>query len=452
MTKQPFRVGCGAGFAGDRLGVAGPVVDALASADGPAALIFETLAERTLALAQLERSAGRPGYDIHILDRLAPVLATCLRHGIKIVGNFGAADPRGAADAITGLAARLGCRPPRIAIVSGDDLLAGPHRHDLDTILAASVPQGKTPLSANAYLGAREIAAALADGAEIVVTGRVADPALALGPLVAHFGWNFGDHDLIAAGTLVGHLLECGAQVTGGYFADPGFKDVPNLHDVGFPIAEVAGDGTFVLLKPPGTGGCVTEQTVKEQILYEIHDPASYLTPDVVLDLTGVEVASVGPDRVFVQGARGHPAPERLKATVCYDGGYLGEGEISYAGPNALMRAEAALDILARRLDPTIDWRGDLIGAVSVFADDAGRFRAAADLPDSRDVRLRVAVRAECQARVAAAMHEVGALYTCGPAGGAGIRISVRPRVFTASALIPRDLVEPARELVEAGS
>ena len=445
--QRPYWIGCGAGFSGDRIDAAGPVVAALMRGGAPACLIFEMLAERTLALAQQGLDAGEDGFDRTILDRLRPVLADCLSGGIAIVGNFGAADPGGAARAIAGLAAELGCRPPRIAVVRGDDLCGGDD-DALAGILSESLPAGASLLSANAYLGAAEIAAALRAEADIVVTGRVADPALALGPLMAHFGWDPAEHDRIAAGTLVGHLLECGAQVTGGYFADPGRKDVPGLHDLGFPIAEVEADGTFVVTKPEGTGGLVDARTVKEQILYEIHDPAAYLTPDVTLDLTGVEVAEIGPDRVRITGARGHPAPETLKATVCYDGGFLGEAEISYAGPHAEARARAALEAVTRRLPEGVVWRGDLIGAVSVFGNDGGAHLAAARAAGD-DVRLRLAVRASDRQTVAAAMQDFGALYCCGPAGGGGIRTQLRHRVSTTSAAIPRDLVRPEVSFLE---
>ncbi|WP_299822856.1 acyclic terpene utilization AtuA family protein [uncultured Jannaschia sp.] len=437
-----LRIGCGAGFAGDRLDAAVPVVRELVEAGGPACLIFEMLAERTLALAQLGRRNGGTGFDAHLLARLEPVLADCLSNDIRIVGNFGAADPAGAAAAIAALARKLGTRTPRIAVVSGDDLLEGGSRSGLRECLAAALPDGVEPMAANAYLGAAEIAAALKSGADIVVTGRVADPALALGPLVAHYDWCFDDCDRIAAGTLAGHLLECGAQVTGGYFADPGFKDVPDLSQIGFPVAEISADGSLVMTKPAGTGGAVNAQTVKEQILYEIHDPAAYLTPDVVLDLTQVEVEEVGPDRVAVRGARGRERPETLKATICYLGGHLGEAEISYAGPNALARARLALGMVVPRLPEGLTWRGDFIGATSIFGDD-GNQHLATTPSGARDVRLRLALQGADEDVVEVGLHEFGALYTCGPAGGAGLRTSRRPRFHTASAFVPRDLVAP---------
>jgi hypothetical protein len=303
-------------------------------------------------------------------------------------------------------------------------------------------------VSANAYLGAEQIADALRAGAQVVVTGRVADPALALGPLMAHFGWSAGDWDLLGAGTMAGHLLECGAQVTGGYFADPGVKDVPDLASVGFPILEVSSDGTFVVTKPEGTGGCVDRRTVTEQLLYEIHDPAAYLTPDVIADLAEAELEVVGLDRVQVHGVRGHAKPATLKATVCFESGWLAEGEISYAGPNAAARARLAGDVVTARLEqlgvPLVKFRSEVIGIASILADDDGRYVAAApDESSAQDVRLRIAAQVDERFHADAVTREVLALYTCGPAGGGGVRTSVTPRLGSTSCYVPRELVKP---------
>lgn len=250
------------------------------------------------------------------------------------------------------------------------------------------------PVAVNVYLGARPIADAICAGAQIVITGRVADPALVLGPLVAHFGWSWTDWDRIAAGTLAGHLVECGSQVTGGYFADPGHKDVDGMARLGFPIAEVTGDGGLVVTKPPGTGGRVDRMTVAEQLLYEIHDPAEYLTPDVVLDVTGVTLCRDGPDRIRISGVKGHPAPETLKATVCHAADWLGEAGISYAGPNARARAELAISTVRERISLrglAVRSRADILGSVSVFDDDAGTLRARTEGPTDGDFRAHFA-------------------------------------------------------------
>ena len=446
MGEKVF-IGCAAGFAGDRSDAGGPVVATLAGHAGPRFLIYETLAERTLALCQLERRKDPTcGYSPALDRLLAPVLAQCLTVGIRIVGNFGAANPPAAARRIADIAKSLGLRPPRIAIVEGDDLsgrLSASELAERETggkILA----KARNIISANLYLGAQPIAQALDQGADIIVTGRVADSALALGPLLHAFRWRADDWDRLAAGTLAGHLLECGAQVTGGYFADPGYKDVPDLADVGYPIAEIVSDGGIVITKPAGTGGIVSRLTVIEQLLYEVHDPALYLAPDVVLDLTGVQVSEIGRDRVRVTGARGKPAPETLKATVCVDGGFLGEAEISYAGSNAAARAALAIDVIRRRMRqrvPRLAIRIDAIGVASVLG-------ASAVLPDLRrsgaeDIRLRFAAQSADAADIEILLDEVEALYCAGPAGGAGVRRRATPRLASAACLIERRYAEP---------
>jgi len=469
MTAQAtVLVGCGAGFSGDRLDAPLPVVRSLVRSRRPAAIMFETLGERTLALAQLARleDPGR-GYEPLLERMLEPILALCLEHHVAILGNFGAANPPAAAKAIRALAQRLGCRAPRIAFVTGDDLVSRGRLAHLEQD-DGSPCGSQGVLSANAYLGAQPLIDALAAGADIVVTGRVADPALALAPFAYHHGWSLAQRERVAAGTLAGHLLECGAQVSGGYYADPGFKDVPDPHRIGFPIVEMRSDGSFVIGKADDTGGLVDRHTVAEQILYEIHDPSRYLTPDVVLDVTQVEIAAIGPNRVAVDGAIGHARPERLKVTVGHDAGWIGEAEISYAGPNAIARGQLAIDVVRRRLGADVRMRADLIGVASVFNDDAGRFLDASvaehghdarergsperrhdrDARELRDVRVRIAVAGESKEIAARAGEEVLALYTCGPAGGGGVRSSVRRRIATSSAYIARERVAPSVELL----
>lgn len=440
MTQQ-LLVGCAAGFSGDRTDAARPVVDTLLARGAPAVLIFETLAERTMALAQLARRADPDaGFEPLLPLMLRPVLADCIAHGIRIVGNFGAANPHGAARRILDMADELGVRRPRIAVVTGDDLCAPAHRAMLSEALGeAAASLGIA--SANAYLGAEGIAAALRDGAQIVVTGRVADPSLTVGPAMAHYGWSHDDWDRLARATMAGHLLECGAQVCGGYFADPGFKDVPDLAHVGFPIAEIDADGGCVIGKADGTGGCIDARTVKEQLLYELHDPAAYITPDVVADISTATVEVVGPDRVRLAGVRGHPRPADLKVSVFHHNGWLAEGEISYAGPGAEARARLAAEIVQRRWGDLGALRADLIGVTSVFGDDDGRWLARHPVGDARDVRLRLATRQAHRADAERLLREVTSLYTCGPAGGGGVRTGLRERLGTRSCLVPRELV-----------
>lgn len=440
MTER-FLIGCGAGFSGDRTDAAIPVVRDLRGSSVPAFLFFETLGERTLALAQLRRQEDpREGHEPLLEEMLEPVLGDCLKSGIAVIGNFGAANPVEAARRIAGLAAAAGYPEARIGVVLGDEVTHLVEAGSVQPLGLDSRLNDRRLICANAYLGAEPIAAALAQGAQVVVTGRVADPSMVVAPAMQTFGWRMDEADRIATATLAGHLLECGSQVTGGYYADPGFKDVPDLHAVGFPIAEITAARGITIGKPAGTGGLVSEATVKEQLLYEIHDPSGYVTPDVVLDLSGVGVRQEGPDRVAVAGARGRPRPDQLKVTVSVDGGWFGEGEISYAGPNAVARARLALDILARRVPQHLRLRCDLIGLSSVLGDESAGPTANGAAPD--DVRARIAVEAETRREAEVAMREVTALLCCGPAGGGGARTHVRQRINTWSAGVPRAEVE----------
>ncbi len=447
MAAKVF-IGAGAGFACDRTDAAGPVAEALAACDGSRFLMFETLAERTLALSQLDRQRD-PGRGFNpALDRfVGPVLARCLREKIRIIGNFGAANPAAAAARIWAMAQEQRLPEPRIAIVEGDDLTGLLPPHELAAReTGGSILRGATKIvAANLYLGAEPIARALGQWADIVVTGRVADSALALGPLIHAFGWKYDDWDLLAAGTLAGHLLECGSQVTGGYFADPPFKNVPGMADLGYPIAEIGADGGMVITKPAGTGGRVDRLTVIEQLLYEIHDPSAYLAPDVVLDVTGVTVEELAIDRVRVTGARGKPAPETLKATVCIDGGVLGEAEISYAGSNAAARARLAAETIGARMRkraPDLVFRIDAIGVVSVLGEN-GSALSRPWASHSSDVRLRFAAQSARVADVELLLDEVEALYCAGPAGGSGVRRRLTPRLASASCLVERHFASP---------
>ena len=447
--SQSRRIGSAAGFSGDRTDAARSVVDTLADGGGPSVLIFETLAERTLALAQLARDADPDGgYEPLLVELLQPVLADCLRHGIRIVSNFGAANPGGAARRIRAMARQLGLRAPRIAVVAGDDVSGAQHRAALLERLGQA-GQGMQIASANAYIGAEAIADALRAGADIVVTGRVADPSLTVGPALAHFGWRADDWDRIARATMAGHLLECGAQVCGGYYADPGFKDVPGLARVGYPIAELDADGHCIISKSVGSGGLVDEHTVKEQLLYELHDPAAYLTPDVTADIGEASVEQIGPDRVRLAGVRGHARPATLKVNVFHRQGWLAEAEISYAGRGAEARARLAADVLRERLAGLGRLRVDLIGVASVFGDDDGRWLAAQPAGESRDVRLRVAMNHLDRGVAQRLGREMTALYTCGPAGGGGVRTALRERFGTVSCVLPRELCVASWSFVE---
>ncbi|HTJ98040.1 MAG TPA: acyclic terpene utilization AtuA family protein [Bordetella sp.] len=449
-ATDPLLIGCASGFSGDRTDGAGPVVDTLA-ARGGGTLIFETLAERTLALAQLARQHDpRAGYEPLLDELVGPVLARCHAHGIRIVSNFGAANPPGAARRIAELARAQGLPVPRIAIVHGDDLSSPEQRALLREQLGARMDDMDI-VSANAYLGGTDIAAALRGGAGIVVAGRVADPSLTVGPALAHFGWRDDDWERLGRATMAGHMLECGTQVSGGYFCVPGLKDVDGLHETGFPIAEIAADGDFVIGKAANTGGRVDARTVKEQLLYEVHDPARYLTPDVVADLSRAEVVDLGADRVQLRGITGHARPDTLKVNICHRGGWLGEAEISYAGVQAEARARLAAEIVRRRLQGALPLRVDLIGAVSILDNDDGALLDGRPDRHARDVRLRIAGTHADRAVAERVLREVTALYCCGPAGGGGVRTSLRPRLNMVSCTIDRGAVRGGWRMFNEG-
>lgn len=438
-AKGKFTIGCGSGFSGDRTDGVPAVVDTLLRSGGQA-LIFETLAERTLALSQLAKNQNpEKGYEPLLVELLRPSMATCLRHGINIIGNFGAANPPAAARRIKALAQELELAAPRIAVLSGDQL-SSPEQLDYLRRTVDADFDSMDIVSVNAYQGAREIAQALQAGAQIVVAGRVSDPSLTVGPALAHFGWDEHDWHRLGRATIAGHLLECGTQVTGGYFAVPGLKEVPGMDQLGFPIVSMDETGAFSISKAEHTGGLVTEQTVKEQLLYEVHDPAAYLTPDVTADISQVTVAPRGPDCVVVDGITGHARPDTLKVNICYHGGWLSEAEISYAGIQAEARARLAAQTIQKRIGDRLKLRVDLIGAISVFGDDDGDYLRSHPAGKARDVRLRIAAAHPQRDIAQLVLREVTALYTCGPAGGGGVRTSLRPRLNSVSGYVPRDL------------
>ncbi len=435
---KTIRIGAGAGYSGDRIE---PAVE-LAERGELDYLIFECLAERTIALAQQAKLKDpTQGYDPLLVDRMRAVLRPCSEHGVRILTNMGAANPLAAAAQIRAIARELGLPHLKVAAITGDDVLDLVTGGDyLDDTGAPVTRLQDRLLSANAYLGAQPLVDALAQGAHVIVTGRVADPALVLAPLIHEFGWAMDDWHKLGQGTLVGHLLECAGQVSGGYFADPGYKDVSNLARLGFPIGEVAEDGSVVITKVAGSGGCVTVATCTEQLLYEIHDPAAYLTPDVVADFSQVSMTQAGPDRVAITGATGHPKSGLLKVTLGYLDSHIGEGQISYAGPGALARARLAQAIVAERLDlcgvRTQELRCDLIGVNAIHG-----AQLSAEHAEPYEVRLRVTGRTATMQEAARIGNEVETLYTCGPSGGGGATKSARAVVAVRATLLAETLV-----------
>jgi hypothetical protein len=443
--SEDFRIGTGAGFSSDRLE---PAVD-LVERGALDAIVLECLGERTVAFAHRDRMADpKRGYNAHLERRMRALLPVCRKAGTVMITNMGAANPRAAAERTLALARELGLRGIKIACIEGDDVSAlvppdQPFMDEPGRLADIDMPV----VGMNAYLGADAIIPALEAGADVIIGGRLADPSMFLAPLAHRFGWGVMDAGRMGAGTLVGHLMECGMQVTGGYFADPGIKDVPNLAQCGFPIAEVSADGSAVITKLANTGGCVTPATVKEQLLYEVHDPARYLTPDVTADFSRVEVAAAGRDRVKVSNASGGARPATLKVTVGFDGGFQGEAGVSYAGPAAQERGQLAADIVKQRmvrLDGKIDLRVDLIGVSSLFA------TAGLRSDDAQDVRLHATLRSRDKEDAELMLWEVESLLCCGPAGGGGYRGSITPCVTTKSVLIPRERIKPTLDVLIA--
>jgi hypothetical protein len=441
--REMLRLGCGAGFAGDRLDAA----IHLAEHGALDYLVLECLAERTIALAQLRRRRDpTTGFDARLVTRVESLLPILVRRRVRLISNFGAANPLAAADEIIAVAKRLGI-PTKVAAVTGDDVLDA-LEPDAPTIESGLPLSHYAPLvSANAYLGAEALLPALASGADVVVTGRVADPSLFVAPLMHEFGWAHDDVDRLARGTAVGHLLECAGQLCGGYFADPGRKDVPGMANLGFPFADVAPNGDATVSKVPGTGGHITRATATEQLLYEVTDPHGYLTPDVTADFSQVTLIDAGPDRIAVLGARGRTRPERLKVSIGYLAGYVGEGEMGYAGTNAVARAHLAGEVIRERLGHRFpELRIEVIGSTSLHGHSFD--------PDARpyEVRLRVAARATSRNEAAIVGNEVEALYTNGPAGGGGARKGVTEQVGIVSTLVDRARVVPTVTFREWGA
>lgn len=442
-----IRLGAGAGYSGDRIE---PAVE-LAEYGQLDFLIFECLAERTIAIAQqARRTDPQQGYDPLLEERMRAVLPAAARNGVRIVTNMGAANPVAAAQRTAQIARELGLQPLKIAAVTGDDVLdvvlSRPWRFEETGDEVASY---RTRIvSANAYLGAAPIVGALDAGADVVLTGRVADPSLFTAPLIHEFGWRMDNWAALGQATVIGHLLECAGQVTGGYFADPGLKDVPDLAHLGFPIGEVTEDGTVTITKVAHAGGRVSAATCKEQLLYEIHDPARYLQPDVVADFTGVEVTEIAPNRVRVTGGRGTAPTPTLKVSVGYLDGFIGEGQISYGGPGAVTRARLALQIVRERIAltgvKTSELRFDVIGVDSLYGDTL-----ASTAGDPAEVRVRVAGRTDSLAAAQRIGNEIETLYTNGPAGGGGVTKFARDVLAVQSVLLPRDAAQPAFTFME---
>ncbi len=438
---KTLRIGSGAGYSGDRIE---PAVE-LAERGDLDYLVFECLAERTIALAQQARiSDPQGGYDPLLSERMRRVLPFVGVKGgrrLRVITNMGAANPVAAAIEVRRVASDLGLNLKVVAVLGDDVLSVLPPDQVLDNGQTVG-SLGKRLVSANAYLGVDGILEALRADADVVITGRVADPSLFLAPQMFEFGWAADDWPRLGRGTLVGHLLECAGQVSGGYFADPGFKDVDDLARLGFPLAEIDADGAALITKVSGSGGRVSRATCTEQLIYEVHDPAAYLTPDVTADFSQVGFVEEGIDRVRAHGAAGRARPEQLKVSVGYLDGWIGEGQMSYGGPGAVARAQLARDVVLKRLElmgvEMQDVRAELIGMDSLHGPRSS--------VEPWEVRLRVAARCEERSDAVRVGNEVETLYTNGPSGGGGASKSVRQVVAVASLLLPRSAVNPRIE------
>lgn len=431
--KSVVRIGCGAGFSGDRLEPAVVLVER-GNLDY---LVLECLAERTIALAQ-KRKAADPtkGYDPLLEKRIELLLPLLKTKNVKLLTNMGAANPVAAAEKVIEIAKRLGVSI-KVAVVLGDDVSNYISGEELAMETGKPLKWSGEILSANAYLGADAILPALETGADIIITGRVADPSLVVAPLVYEFGWLPNDPMIMGKATVIGHLLECAGQITGGYFADPVTKPVEGMDRLGHPFADVSTDGSAKISKVEGTGGNVNLAIAKEQLLYEVINPHEYITPDVIADFTIVSLHNAGMNCIEVKGGGGKQKPGTLKVSVGYKAGYLGEGEISYAGAHALERATLAGDIISKRLNKQFpELRVDYIGHISVHPS------ALATNNKPYEVRLRVAGKTTNANEAAIIGEEVEALYTNGPAGGGGVRKYVTEVVGIISTLMDRKKIQ----------
>lgn len=434
---KSIKIGSGAGYSDDRLE---PALDIIRDGDVDY-IVFECLAERTIAIAQQHKMENpKEGYDSLLKYRMEQVLPLCVENSVKIITNMGAANPKAAAEMVKQIAQNQGLHNLKIAAVTGDDVFSEIDRYQNKTLLENNKQikdLGSSIVSANAYIGAKGIVQALEAGADIVITGRVADPSLFLGPMVYEFGWSFEDAEMIGKGTIVGHLMECGAQITGGYFADPGYKEVPELWNVGFPIMKVTENGEYDITKLADAGGLVSLATVKEQLLYEIHDPSNYLTPDVIADFSNIQVEEVAANVVKVFGGSGKPKTGLLKTSIGYKEGYIAEAEISYGGSGSFERAKLAKTIIEKRLNAqninAVEMRYDFIGLNSLYGNE---FFNTQEVPETR---LRIAARTEDKVTANAIVREAISLYTNGPAGGGAIRSNIKEVVSIGSILIAEE-------------
>ena len=436
---KKIRIGSGAGFGNDRFL---PAVDLLRDGELDF-LCLECLAERTVAMAQQQKLMNPDkGYNSYLVRRMEPLLPLAFKKHVKIITNMGGANVKKAVEKLAEIAEKHQLKGLKIIGVEGNDVFENLKKYEDLPLMEREgcLRDIAEPVAANAYVGCEPIVEALKRGADVVITGRCADPALFLAPLVYSFGWDMKDYDMMGRGTVVGHLLECADQVSGGNFAIPGEKDVERLWDIGFPYADVLEDGTAYISKVAGTGGRVDVQTCTEQLVYEIHDPTKYLTPNCVADFSHVRLEQDGPDRVKVTGATGYERPETLKVSVGYKDGYIGSAGLSYGGHKCYERAVLAaktLETIIRRDYCTDELKVDIIGYNSLFPREYELGYPGGVEP--LELRVRVAARARDRETLELIANEVDALTIGGPANCGGLARNIKELVAVLSILIPRE-------------
>ena len=452
--KRVVRVASGQGFWGDWLEAPRRQVEG-----GPVDyLMLDYLAEVTMSILQKQKERDpRMGYARDFLGAIESVLPAITERGVRVVANAGGVNPPACAAAVQELAAARGASL-RIGVVTGDDLLprldellAGGHElRNMDTGEPLSTIRDRV-LSANAYIGSEPIVEGLERGANIVITGRSTDTALTMAPLRHEFGWAADDWNRLAAGIVAGHIIECGAQCSGGNCLYD-WRSIPDLANVGYPIAEANADGSFVITKHAGTGGRVSVPSVTEQLVYEMGDPHEYITPDVIADFTTIRLSDDGENRVRVSGIEGRPPTDKLKVSIAYRAGFKAVGSLVYSWPDALEKAQLADRVLRERLD-RLGLRFDqvlteFVGASATHGDLAARGAAAPDYPE---VQLRVGVRGDDRKAVERFTREIAPLVLNGPpsvTGFAGGRPKVEEIVAYWPALIDKSVVQTTVEMV----
>jgi hypothetical protein len=445
--KQLVRVAAGQGFWGDwleapRRQVEGGEIDYL---------MLDYLAEVTMSILQKQKERDpKLGYARDFVGAIDSILPAITKGGVRVIANAGGVNPPACAEAVRALAAGSGSRKAiRVGVVTGDDLLprldellaSGHELRNMDTGEPLSTVRGRV-LSANAYIGSVPIIEALRRGANIVITGRSTDTALTMAPIRHEFGWGAEDWNKLAAGIVAGHIIECGAQCSGGNCLYD-WRNIPDLADVGYPIVEAHPDGTFEITKHPHTGGRISVQSVSEQLVYEMGDPHSYITPDVVADFTTIQLAPDGPDRVRVFGIQGRPATDKLKVSIAYRAGFKAVGTLVYAWPDALDKARKADEVLRKRLEHLgLRFEQLLTEFVGVSAAHGPLAGPPHDVPE---VQLRVGVRSPDRATVERFTREIAPLVLNGPptvTGFAGGRPKVEEIVAYWPALIDKRVVQ----------